>query len=93
MNQWPHKVLYTTRAEINDAVKDQYWQALRRGMKGMSTPYKLLTLEMYRHYRSVHVSPTSINRILDDKARIQIDNYVNALKRGGQLDSDLKVVK
>lgn len=98
MNQWPHEVRYATRAEINDAVKDSYWQSLRQGMKGMRTQHKLMTLEMYRQFRSTEAfliegDGRYSSQVLDDEARVQIDNYVNSLKRGGQLDSDLKVVK
>lgn len=98
MNQWPHKVLYATRAEINDAVRDPYWQALRQGMKGMSTPHKLMTLEMYRSFRSTEAfliegDGRYSSQVLDDEARVQIDNYINALKRGGQLDAELRVVR
>lgn len=63
-----------TRAEIQRAVRDPQWQEFRKSLKGLSTEEKLNKLRSWllRHPGS-------------KKAQIQVQNYKNALKRGGQL--------
>ncbi len=63
-----------TRAEIKEAVADNEWQTFRLTLKGVSTAEKLDALE---DWLETHKSSR--------KAQVQVTNYVNALKRGGQI--------
>jgi len=59
--------------EIDPAVKDTKWQDFRRSLKGLDTEEKLDELEQW---------------LIDNpgrKSEIQVINYYNALKRGGQV--------
>jgi hypothetical protein len=58
--------------QIDKAVKDEKWQEVRRSMKGVSLIEKYNTLERWLRKNS-H----------SEKSKIQVTNYVNALKRGG----------
>lgn len=70
--------------EIMEAVKDEDWQVYRLSMKGLTTHFKLSALANWLERGK---TPDS------DKRRIQVMNYLNALKRGGQLDKDGNVVR
>ncbi len=59
--------------EILKCVKDPKWQAFRRSLKGLPTATKLRNL---RRYKS-----NNPGRCTD----VQVENYLNALRRGGQL--------
>lgn len=56
------------------AVQDPDWQAFRRSLKGLSTEEKLKALRKYASKKD-----------LSEEDKIRVTNYVNALKRGGQL--------
>lgn len=88
MKTWPFAVKSTTKKEIRDAVHHEEWQRVRLHMKGMPTTDKLDILVKYRNSKTCP-SCNRIGRITE----VQIDNYINALKRGGQLNYDLEVVK
>ena len=62
-----------TQAEILRAVKDPDWQRFRVSLKGKTTEQKLRELE-----RWLELHPGR-------DAEIRVTNYINALKRGGQL--------
>lgn len=64
-------IVVSSRADIQRAVRDDRWQVFRVSLKGLSTGEKLKRL---REYRRRHDT---------EKARIQVENYVNALKRAG----------
>lgn len=82
MKKWPHEVPRLTVCEISKAIKDPDWQAFRRGLKGQPTSTKLHLLHKY-----LTISPRE-----ELPAReIRVANYINALKRGGQLNADLEV--
>lgn len=74
-----------TRDQINDAVDDVEWQRFRISLKGMSTEEKLQRLHIYR--------PIYVESQEDIKKLVRVANYINALKRGGQLNSNLEIVK
>lgn len=82
-----HVVL--SRAEIQRAIKDQQWQKLRVSMKGKSTEEKL---KMCRDWLRVgflaEPFKASESGLGYDIAIIQVTNYINALKRGGQLSRE-----
>lgn len=58
--------------QILKAVEDEAWQETRRGMKGttLKEKYNTLTRWLKEQNRS-------------EKSKIQVTNYVNALRRGG----------
>jgi hypothetical protein len=58
---------------------------IRLGMKGMTTQRKLDMLDAYRYNRIKEFG--ALNRAIE----VQCDNYINALKRGGQLNMNLEV--
>ncbi len=70
---WNHLIFGTySPSQINWAVNDPNWQDVRISMIGemLMTKYDILL----RHLATQRYS---------DKAKIQVTNYVNALKRGG----------
>ena len=79
MTEWPHEVCSVTVSEIREAIEDPDWQSFRLSLKGIPTTDKLIRLDRYRK--------TGFNRVV----QVRIDNYINALKRGGQLDTGGRV--
>ena len=65
---------FITRDEIMEAVEDDQWQDFRISLKGLSTETKIRKL-----WEWVESHDTS------REAQVQVTNYVNALRRGGQL--------
>lgn len=55
------------------AIKDAKWQAFRKSLKGLPTAEKLRKLKQWQRQNP------------GKKSAIQVTNYINALKRGGQL--------
>lgn len=76
MNHWPHKVNQYTREAIKDAIRCPEWQVFRESLKRLPTTEKLDCLDYYLHRRG-------IDKFVETKT--QVDNYINALLRGGQL--------
>lgn len=62
-----------TKDDILWAVRDETWQRFRLSLKGLPTKTKLRKLWKWRKSCGTF------------KARVQVQNYVNALKRGGQI--------
>jgi hypothetical protein len=61
-----------TREEIQKYVKDTRWQHFRLGLQGLSTTEKLVKLEQWlREHGNSRAS------------QVQVENYRNALRRGG----------
>lgn len=71
-------------------IGDVKWQGFRESLKGVSTEKKLDLLEAWlkRHKDTVGDSYEG-----GSMAQTQVDNYINALKRGGQLDRNGNVVR
>ena len=63
-----------SRVEIANAVADKSWQIVRRGLKGQHIAAKYVLLTYW--YDTSHDK---------EKAKIQITNYVNALRRAGMV--------
>jgi hypothetical protein len=65
-----------SQEEVWAAVAHEPWQDFRRSLKGTTTEHKLAKLRwwLYHGHR-------------DRKVRVQVHNYVGALKRGGQLSA------
>ena len=81
MLQWPYNTISLSPSEIQRAVQDEAWQKFRRSLKGHPTAVKLDKL-----YNWWADHPTR-------DGEVQVTNYLNALKRGGQLDMNLRVVR
>lgn len=75
---WNREVKATTTNEIREAINDENWQRFRLSLKGLSTEAKLRRLDAYVSNREV---TGRYNRV----EQVRIDNYINALLRGGQL--------
>jgi len=75
-----------TTHEISEAVEDEEWQRFRKKLKGLQTSEKLDKL--YARLEQVLITSS---RDVFRKYEVQIDNYLNALRRGGQLDSNNRV--
>jgi hypothetical protein len=75
MKSWPHPVGSHNIHAILRAVRNEVWQRFRLSIKGTSTEVKLERLDSYRL-----AYPDDLD------TRVCIDNYINALRRGGQLD-------
>jgi hypothetical protein len=85
MDKWPHQVNHTPTSETLEAVRDPEWQRIRLIMKGKPTSEKLEMLNAWRIVNFCEVMG------LHRQTQLQIDNYINALKRGGQLNDDLTI--
>lgn len=83
-----------SREDIHNAVyvgnDADYWQQYRVGMKGLSTREKLYVCAILW---GVYIDDDNNSMELRRVWRIRINNYIGALKRGGQLDSELRVIK
>lgn len=90
--RWEYPVKPYTSWEVQMyATNDKDWQRFRLTLKGCPTFKKLEMLRIRRaSYCNVSTPPSlfPIRRI-----QVQLDNYINALKRGGQLNMKLEVVK
>ena len=99
-DHWPHKDRFTEdysmqsiRYAVYEAPGAEEWQKFRVSLKGLTIREKLYCLMWYW---DTHIEPgisayESVNEWSHQVMRI--NNYLGALKRGGQLDSDLRVVK
>ena len=65
------------------------WQQFRVSLKNCSTQWKLKRLEL-RYERMLTMEAGSEERMLEE---CRIDNYIGALRRGGQLNTKLEVVR
>lgn len=71
------------------------WQQFRVSLKGMTTAQKLYMLRVYRG----HMYNVKAGTIWCDRMRwtsvidCRVDNYIGALRRGGQLDENNIIVK
>lgn len=61
------------------------WQRFRVSLKGFDTAMKLARLE----FRWYYFASTEYEEI----EHVRIDNYLGALRRGGQLDQNYRIVK
>lgn len=94
--QWHHKIQHWAREFVLNAVYDVedalQWQIFRAGLKGLTTQQKLFCLDLYRTY-----AEQAFNNSGDTAQwqieRCRVDNYIGALRRGGQLDANFRVVK
>lgn len=79
MKKWPHTMgTYNHELVRRFCVEDASWQKVRLSMKGISTEQKLIVLD---RYRSDMIACN--DDILSHRHQVQIDNYLQALHRGG----------
>lgn len=92
-NQWTRTVSEHSQHIIKHATyaAEGYmeWQQFRVGLKGLSTALKLVLLEDRYLIKVIDGS----NWAQQHLERVRIDNYINALRRGGLLDSEYRVIK
>lgn len=82
MHRWKYDIEYVTKAEIMAfCVQDEEWQEFRLSLKGKPTRIKLELLALWKESHP------------DRRGQVQVDNYLNALKRGGQLDLKGNIVR
>lgn len=79
MKIWYREIRSWSQPMIQHSVNDAAWQRFRISLKGLSTENKLDNLEGYCQRREKDGNRMS----MEDQCRI--DNYINALLRGGQL--------
>lgn len=85
MDTWPYEVKHTTTGEIMlYCTEDEKWQTFRKSLKGISTANKLQRLVdwLIEHQ---YFDFKADDYIVDRRYIVQVDNYINALLRGGQL--------
>jgi hypothetical protein len=89
VEKWPFTIRTYTHEQIAKAVYDspgsEEWQQFRVSLKGQSTHLKIFRLIVRRHIKA-----SEPDYWLE---KIRIDNYIGALVRGGQLNSDLEIVR
>lgn len=71
---------------VLEAVKDERWQEFRRSLKGLPTSDKLEKLRDYWTERHTIANVGTALTFWDEcDSCVQVDNYIKALCRGGQL--------
>lgn len=86
-NRWAYDITHVSKEEIfRYCVQDDAWQEFRLSMKGTPTTVKL---DMLESWKEAHRRNDKVPR----RVQVQVDNYINALKRGGQLTLNGLVAK
>ena len=68
--------------QIKIAIVNKKWQEYRLKLKGMKTRNKIHMLEFWL-----------VTNMFSWKSKVQVTNYINALKRGGQLSKECLIVR
>jgi len=98
LDKWVYDIKTYSPSEVKVfCVQDREWQGFRLSMKGVTTQKKLSML----YARRAGLRRGSVkcelnlcgNGNLCRRHEVQIDNYLNALKRGGQLGMNKEVLK
>ena len=105
--KWPYKYIQPRQRDVQYAVYHAsdapQWQLARVSLKGLPTSTKLYFLTRLWQDKLVglyYPSKRPVNALQRDISLehsiavwtyIRINNYIGALRRGGQLDADLKV--
>ena len=99
LDKWVYQIQTYSPTEVKVfCVQDREWQGFRLSLKGMSTQKKLSMLYA-RRAGLMRKSIKCVSALCDDRDglcrrhQVQIDNYLNALKRGGQLGLEAQVLK
>ncbi len=88
LDEWPRDTKYMVRPGYDRYTVEAYcknnkqWQTFRESLKGKPTHKKL---EALRDWMDFHPDEAA--------AKVQVGNYLGALRRGGQLDSRNRVRK
>lgn len=97
IDRWPYIARFkdysadVVRNAVYEDTGVQYWQKFRVSLKGLTTKEKLYCLGWYW---DVHISPWLMpNPDTATLDLIRVNNYISALKRGGLLDSGLRIIK
>lgn len=72
---WEKLTFDTLKDETLSVVKDEDWQVLRKSLKGQPLELKYAALSHW-----IKVSP---NAVALNHRKLQVGNYVNALRRAG----------
>jgi hypothetical protein len=75
---WESLIIPLTQSQITRAVSHPGWQALRTSLHGTSLEYRYNQLCWW----IVECEPNSQE---EQERRVQVANYINALKRGGMI--------
>lgn len=96
--KWPVKVAQWEQEFVQYCVYELHdpreWQLFRVSMKGLTTYEKLYML--HNRFITLCEEPSSKDEVAWHVYKIEkcrIDNYIGALVRGGQLNSNLEIVK
>lgn len=90
MNQWPYQLRVFSLATVLETVREPEWQLFRLSLKGLPTEYKLDRLHAYREEGITRLESPELQL----RREIRVTNYLNALKRAGQLHPiTLRVLK
>ena len=95
MKKWKYGLLHCQKDKLfRRAINDEGWQRFRESLKGNSTELKLARLASYAfsHLERTPDQGLYSSQVPVERA-IQVSNYLNALKRGGQLNIKLEVVR
>lgn len=96
--KWPMAVRSWPISYVLEVVKDDEWQQMRLSLKGESTARKLWLLYGYRERRegelALEHADDNVKLEWERKAlHCRVDNYLGALRRGGQLNERNEVRK
>ncbi len=78
------------RWAVYEAQGHREWQLFRVSLKGLNTWDKMRALKNYFDKTAYNISSTQEQIEL---ACIRVNNYIGALRRGGQLNAALEIVK
>lgn len=97
MKKWPYTVQSHSRYAIQVVTKDTNWQTFRETLVKMPTEEKLdhlyRRLNAHSDIMDDDQNPGIQGMRFDHEEKMRVDNYLNALKRGGQLNNLYQVVK
>lgn len=88
VDSWPQDVVQKCVYEVSDA---EEWQRFRVSLKGLTTYEKLYCLAKY--YSMISFDTTGADKVRAQIEKCRIDNYLGALVRGGQLNTNYEVIR
>jgi hypothetical protein len=82
----------TYAQRVREAVDDEEWQTFRKSLKGMDTASKLNNLRSW-YFDRPHIRANYEEHRTSDACDVcvQVDNYLKALARGGQLPAGVSL--
>jgi len=88
MKEWPYSVQYYSRDLLQVLTRDPNWQIFRKSLMSMPPEEKLDHLQRRLDAASV---TTAEGIRFDPSEKARIDNYPNAMMRGGALNDRYQV--